>query len=122
MAITLSEHAIPGAPLAARLTPPQVWGIVLLAPYLLVFLAFVVYPVGYGLWLARHPESYVALYNDPIFARAALHTLIFLLIGIHIKMLIALFLLGFFIQERSWIKWLSVLFIMPWALPSSPTH
>src|SRR5260370_3756543 len=121
MAITLSAHAIPGAPLAARLTPPQVWGIVLLAPYLLVFLAFVVYPVGYGLWLARHPESYVALYNDPIFARAALNTLIFLLIGINIKMLIALFLSGFFIQERSWIKWLSVLFILPWAVPSIPT-
>ena len=38
--------------------------------------AFVVYPVGYGLWLARHPSSYVALYNDPIFARAAVNTLI----------------------------------------------
>ena len=33
------------APLSARLSTPQVWGIVLLAPYLLVFLAFVVYPV-----------------------------------------------------------------------------
>jgi multiple sugar transport system permease protein len=36
-------------------------------------------------------------------------------------MLIALFLSGFFIQERSWIKWLSVLFILPWAVPSIPT-
>src|SRR5213082_3725355 len=122
MAITLSsDHAIPSPPLSARLTTPQVWGIVLLAPYILVFLAFVVYPVGYGLWLARHPASYVALYNDPIFARAAVNTLIFLLIGINFKMLIALFLSGFFIQERSWIKWLSVLFILPWAVPSIPT-
>ena len=40
-----------------------------------------------------------------------------LLIGINIKMLIALLLSGFFIQERSWIKWLSVLFILPWAVP-----
>ena len=38
---------------------PQVWGIVLLAPYLLVFLAFVVYPVCYGLWLARHDPALV---------------------------------------------------------------
>ena len=55
MAITLSgsDTAIPGPPLSSRLTTPQVWGIVLLAPYVLVFLAFVVYPVGYGLWLAR---------------------------------------------------------------------
>src|ERR1700726_2536954 len=121
MAITLSASDIPGAPLSARLTTPQVWGIVLLVPYALVFLAFVVYPVCYGLWLARHPSSYVALYHDPIFARAAVNTLIFLVIGINFKMLVALFLSGFFIQSRSWIKWLSVLFILPWAVPSIPT-
>src|SRR5689334_20249966 len=121
MAITLSDHAIPAPPLSARFTTPQVWGLLLLTPYLLVFLAFVVYPVGYGLWLARHPESYVALYHDPIFARAAVNTLIFLVIGINIKMLIALFLSGFFVEQRPWIKWLSVLFILPWAVPSIPT-
>src|SRR5215211_6572365 len=122
MAITVSaDQAIPAPPLSSRLTTPQVWGIVLLAPYVLVFLAFVVYPVGYGLWLARHPASYVALYHDPIFARAAVNTLIFLVIGINIKMLIALFLSGFFAQQRTWIKWLSVLFILPWAVPSIPT-
>src|ERR1700686_1585572 len=121
MAITLSASDIPGAPLSARLTTPQVWGIALLVPYALVFLAFVVYPVCYGLWLARHPSSYVALYHDPIFARAAVNTLIFLVIGINCKMVVALFLSGFFIQERTWIKWLSVLFILPWAVPSIPT-
>src|SRR5258706_9429873 len=123
MAIPLStsDQAIPSPPLSERLSTPQIWGIVLLAPYLLVFLAFVVYPVCYGLWLARHPSSYVALYHDPIFARAAVNTLIFLVIGINFKMLVALFLSGFFIQERSWIKWLSVLFILPWAVPSIPT-
>jgi multiple sugar transport system permease protein len=121
MAITLSASDVPTTPLSARLTPAQVWGIVLLAPYMLVFIAFVLYPVGYGLWLARQPASYVALYHDPIFARAAVNTLIFLLIGINIKMLIALFLSGFFAQQRAWIRWLSVLFILPWAVPSIPT-
>src|SRR3979411_2178273 len=122
MAITLSsDHAIPGPPLSARFTTPPVWGILLIAPYMLVFLAFVVYPVCYGLLLARPPASYVALYHDPIFARAAVNTLIFLVIGINFKMLVALFLSGFFVQSRSWIKWLSVLFILPWAVPSIPT-
>src|ERR1700726_4370036 len=122
MAITpSSDHALPGPPLSARLTPQQVWGIVLLAPYILVFAAFVLYPVGYGLWLARHPASYVTLYHDPVFARAAVNTLFFLLVGINFKMLVALFLSGFFIQSRSWIRWLSVLFILPWAVPSIST-
>src|SRR5262245_41331828 len=120
MAITLSASDLPRSPLSARLTTSQVWGIVLLAPYLLVFLAFVLYPVGYGLWLARQPSSYVTLFHDPIFARAAINTLIFLVIGINLKMLIALFLSGFFAQQRVWIRWLSVLFILPWAGPSIP--
>src|SRR5438876_3495600 len=122
MAITLSgDHAIPSPPLSARLTTPQVWGIALLAPYALVFLASVVYPVSYGLWLARAPRNYVALWHDPIFARAAVNTLIFLVVGINVKMLIALFLSRFFAQQRPWIKWLSVIFILPWAVPSIPT-
>jgi multiple sugar transport system permease protein len=123
MAITISasDHAASGAPLAPRLSTLQVWGIVMIAPYLLVFAAFVVYPVAYGFWLARAPSNYVALYNDPIFARAAVNTLIFLVVGINLKMLVALFLSGFFVQSRSWIRWLSVIFILPWAVPSIPT-
>jgi multiple sugar transport system permease protein len=123
MAITLpaSDPALSGTPLPSRLSTPQVWGILLIMPYILVFLAFVIYPVGYGFWLARQPSSYVALFHDPIFARAAVNTLIFLVIGINLKMLIALFLSGFFVQSRSWIKWLSVIFILPWAVPSIPT-
>src|ERR1700754_5181546 len=108
-------------PLFPRLTTMQAWGLILLIPYLLVFLAFVLYPVGYGLWLARHPESYVALVNDPIFFRTAVNTLIFLVVAINIKMVIALMLSGFFVHERWWIKILSVLFILPWAVPSIPT-
>ena len=119
--ITTADEAARSGPLSARLTTTQIWGFALLAPYFLVFLAFVVYPVGYGLWLARHPASYVTLYHDPVFARAAINTLFFLLVGINLKMLVALFLSGFFIQQRSWIKWLSVLFILPWAVPSIPT-
>lgn len=120
-AITYATPRTSRRPLSARLSTPQVWGAVLLAPYLLVFLFFVVYPISYGLWLARHPASYVSLYNDPIFARAVVNTLIFLVIGINFKMLVALFLSGFFVQSRAWIRWLSVLFILPWAVPSIPT-
>jgi multiple sugar transport system permease protein len=86
-----------------------------------VFLVFVVYPVGYGLWLARHPESYVQLFDDPIFAGSVVNTLVFLIVAINLKMIAALLLSGFFIQARPWIKWLSVLFILPWAVPSIPT-
>jgi multiple sugar transport system permease protein len=104
-----------------RWSPWQVWGVLLLAPYVLVFLVFVVYPVAYGFWLARDPQSYVQLFADPVFAGAVVNTLLFLLVGINVKMLVALFLSGFFVNSRPWIKWLSILFILPWAVPSIPT-
>jgi multiple sugar transport system permease protein len=104
-----------------RMSAWQVWGIVMIAPYVLVFLAFVLYPVAYGLWTARHPQSYVHLWEDPIFARSVVNTLVFLLVGVNIKMFIALMLSGFFVQTRPWIRWLSLLFILPWAVPSIPT-
>jgi multiple sugar transport system permease protein len=97
------------------------WGRALVLPYLLIFLVFVVYPVGYGLWLARHPDSYVKLFDDPIFLRSALNTLVFLVVGINLKMVVALVLSGLFVEVRWWIKVLSLIFILPWALPSIPT-
>jgi multiple sugar transport system permease protein len=99
----------------------QTWGRLFVVPYLLFFLIFVLYPVGYGLWLARHPSSYETLFADPVFYRTVINTLVFLIVAINIKMLIALVLSGFFIQTRWWIKALSVLFILPWAVPSIPT-
>jgi multiple sugar transport system permease protein len=99
----------------------QFWGLVMLAPYVLVFLAFVLYPVSYGLWLARHPESYVKLFNDPIFFRTLVNTIFFILVAVNLKFLLALWLSGFFTHERVWVRWLSVLFLLPWAVPSIPT-
>ena len=108
-------------PARKGLSPWAFWGRMLVLPYLLVFVVFVLYPVGYGLWLARHPESYVKLFDDPIFFRTAINTVIFLVVAINIKMVIAMVLSGFFVTQRWWIKALSLVFILPWALPSIPT-
>ena len=116
---TLPAHAAPAA--SRPLNSFEFWGRLLVLPYLLVFVIFVLYPVGYGLWLARHPESYVKLFDDPIFFRTAVNTLVFLVVAINVKMVIAMVLSGFFIQSRWWIKALSLIFILPWALPSIPT-
>jgi multiple sugar transport system permease protein len=120
VAITATTQA-PAASPGTSWASAQFWGVVLVAPYVLVFLVFVLYPVCYGFWIARHPASYVHLFDDPIFARSAVNTLVFLLVGINLKMAVALLLSNFFVQARRWIQWLSVLFILPWALPSIPT-
>ena len=122
--MTTLTHAGSGLthqPIKKGLSSWEFWGRILLIPYVLLFLIFVLYPVGYGLWLASNPSSYVKLFDDPIFYRTVLNTIIFLVIGINVKMLLALFLSGFFVHNRTWIKWLSLIFILPWAVPSIPT-
>src|SRR4051812_10279411 len=99
----------------------QAWGLILLAPYVLVFLVFVLYPVTYGLWLARNPESYRTLFEDPVFFTTVLNTIFFLLVAVNVKFVLALYLSGFFVHDRRWIRWLSVIFIIPWAVPAIPT-
>jgi multiple sugar transport system permease protein len=115
--------AMPAVSAPARKSSNQweFWGRMLVVPYLLIFFIFVLFPVGYGLWLARHPESYVKLFDDPIFFRTAINTVIFLVVGINIKMAVAMVLSGFFVQTRWWIKIISLIFILPWAVPSIPT-
>ncbi len=111
--------AVPRPP--KSLTQWERWGRILVVPYLLIFAIFVLYPVCYGLWLARNPGNYVKLAEDPIFFRTAVNTFIFLVLAVNLKMVIALGLSGFFVQSRWWIKALSLLFILPWAVPSIPT-
>ena len=97
------------------------WGMILVIPYLLIFFVFVIYPVGYGLWLAREPQTYVRLFADPIFFRTLVNSVVFIVVSVNLKMIAALFLSGFFLNTRGWIKWLSLVFILPWAVPSIPT-
>ncbi len=66
-------------------------------------------------------RRYVALFNDPIFFSSLINTIIFVVVAINLKMVVALFLSGFFTNKRWWVKALSVLFILPWAVPSIPT-
>ena len=101
--------------------PREFWGRAFVLPYLVIFAVFVLYPVGYGLWLARSPANYVKLFDDPIFFRTVVNTVIFIVVAVNLKMAIALALSGFFVQTRWWIKILAALFILPWAVPSIPT-
>jgi len=108
-------------PRNSGMTSMQRWGLALLVPYVVLFLVFVLYPVLYGFWLARSPAAYTKLFEDPVFFRTVVNTLVFVVVAVNVKFVIALYLSGFFVNTRPWIRWLSVLFILPWAVPSIPT-
>src|SRR5260370_40580271 len=78
------------------------WAIAFVIPYAAVFLAFVAYPVVYGLWLGRDPALYAELMSEPIYQRTVVNTVLYIVIGVNLKMFGALLLSGFFMRRRSW--------------------
>jgi multiple sugar transport system permease protein len=97
------------------------WAIAFCIPYVAVFIAFVVFPVLYGLWLGHDPSLYVELFNDPIYQTTVVNTILYLLIGVNVKMFLALLLSGFFMRKGWWVKGLLMIYVLPWAVPALPT-
>jgi multiple sugar transport system permease protein len=98
------------------------WAIAFAIPYIVVFFAFVIYPICYGLYLGSDPALYEELFADPRYVTAVVNTLLYVGIGVNVKMFLAFLLAGFFIRKRWWIKALLVVFILPWATPALPAY
>src|SRR5271166_3568652 len=95
------------------------WAIAFVAPYAAVFLAFVVYPFGYALWMAAKPSLYAELFADPVYLPTVVNTLFFVGLGVNVKMFLALLLSGFFLRRRWWIRALLAVYILPWAIAAA---
>jgi multiple sugar transport system permease protein len=98
------------------------WAVAFALPYVAVFLAFVVYPIGYGIWMGSDLALYGELLSDPRYLTTVVNTLLYVGIGVNVKMFLAFMLSGFFIRKGWWIKALLVIFILPWATPALPAY
>src|SRR5215475_461722 len=94
------------------------WAIAFVIPYAAVFAAFVAYPVVSGLWMGRQPALYTMLFSDPRYIDTLVNTLLFVCIGVNVKMFLAFLISGFFMQRSWWVRSLLVVFLLPWALPA----
>src|SRR5712671_672674 len=106
----------------ALLGPDRLWALAFVTPYIAVFLAFVIYPICYGLWLGSDPATYLQLFADPVYPSALLNTLIYLLVAVNLKLFLALLLSGFFMRKEWWTKAVLLIFILPWAVPAIPGY
>jgi len=97
------------------------WAIAFVVPYIGVFLAFVVYPVCYGVWMGSNPSLYADVFSDPIYQQTVVNTLVFVAFGVNLKLFLALMLSGFFMRPGWWVKGLLLIFVLPWAVPALPT-
>jgi multiple sugar transport system permease protein len=97
-----------------------IWALGFAAPYAVVFVAFVLYPICYGLWLGGKPALYAELWTDPHYLTAVVNTLLYVGIGVNLKMALAFLLSGFFMRKSWWTKTCLLIFILPWAIPALP--
>src|SRR3984893_12087016 len=111
---TLPARALPSQPLSATQSRRRrwrgglqgseyAWAIAFLIPYAALFLAFVAYPVVYGVWLGRDPALYAELLSEPIYQRTVVNTVLYIVIGVNLKMFGALLLSGFFMRRGWWV-------------------
>jgi multiple sugar transport system permease protein len=98
------------------------WAIAFALPYAAVFLAFVIYPILYGLWMGGQVQLFRDLFADPRYLTAVVNTLIYVGVGVNLKMFLAFMLSGFFLRKRWWVKALLVIYILPWATPALPAY
>jgi multiple sugar transport system permease protein len=96
------------------------WALAFCVPYVAMFFAFIVYPIGFGIWMGSDPQLYRDLFDDPTYAEAAINTAIYVGVGVNIKMGLALLLSGFFMRPGWPYKALLMIFVLPWALPAWP--
>ena len=119
-----------GPPMSVKapLQPPQRrhlrgsdfrWAIAFVLPYAAVFVVFVVYPFGCALWMASRPSLYADLIADRSYLPAVVNTLLFVGLGVNVKMFLALLLSGFFLLPRRWIKALLAVYILPWVIAAA---
>jgi multiple sugar transport system permease protein len=95
------------------------WAIAFVVPYAAVFLVFVVYPFGYALWMASQPSLYADLIADRSYLPSVVNTLLFVGLGVNVKMFLALLLSGFFLRPRWWIRALLAVYVLPWVIAAA---
>jgi multiple sugar transport system permease protein len=97
------------------------WALAFVVPYVAVFVTFVAYPVVYGLWMGSEPRLYPELFSDPIYQKTVVNTVLYLALGVNVKLFLALLLSGFFMRPGWWMKVLLMIFVLPWAVPQIST-
>src|SRR3989442_2152897 len=95
-------------------------GFLFTAPVLVLFAAFVIYPMAFGVWYALDVDSYGALFSASTFRATLVNTLWYVGFAVNLKLFLALLLSGVLDFPFTWIRVLAALFLIPWAVPALP--
>ena len=107
--------------IGSALSAQEAWALFFLTPFLIVFVLFVVYPVGYALYLGTDFSVYRRVLADPLYLQSLWNTFVFILFGVGLKMLLALALSSLLVLPGRGMRVVNVLFILPWVVPQIPS-
>lgn len=95
-------------------------GLLFSLPLIVLFLAFVVYPLYFEVTQALDRYTYEVLFNDPIYVQTIVNTLVYVGIAVNLKLFLALLLSGVLDDDSRSTRFLSAIFLLPWAIPVLP--
>lgn len=95
-------------------------GWLLCLPFLAIFALFVVYPLVAGVTSSLQPANWRHLWNDPLFKRTVINSAAFVLLSVNLKMFLALLLSSYLMVNSPFVRLVSALYLIPWAVPIIP--
>jgi len=110
---------VPGTRLFAR-GSRNLPGLLFSLPLILLFLLFVAYPLFFEVSQGFDRTTYEVLFSDPIYVQTVVNTAVYVLVAVNLKMFLALLLSGLLQAEGRGTRFLSAIFLLPWAVPVLP--
>jgi multiple sugar transport system permease protein len=98
----------------------NLYGYLFSLPLIVLFLLFVVYPLYFEVTQALDPYTYKVLFSDPIYVQTIVNTLVYVGVAVNVKLFLALLLSGVLQSEGPGVRFLSAIFLLPWAIPVLP--
>jgi multiple sugar transport system permease protein len=120
---TRTANGVAGRPARGRLFARRsrnLPGLLFSLPLILLFLCFVVYPLYFEVTQALDRTTYEVLFSDPIYVQTVVNTVIYVVVAVNVKMVLALLLSGILQAEGRATRFLSAIFLLPFAVPVLP--
>jgi multiple sugar transport system permease protein len=95
-------------------------GLLFCLPLILLFVFFVAYPLYFEITQGLDPYTYEVLFADPIYFQTIVNTLVYVGVAVNVKLFLALLLSGVLQSESRSVRFLSAIFLLPWAIPVLP--
>ena len=95
-------------------------GLLFSLPLLALFACFVVYPLFFVATQIFDRYTYEVLFSDPVYVQTIVNTIVYVGIAVNVKLFLALLLSSVLDSEGKATRFLSAIFLLPWAIPVLP--